>query len=375
MNRRNYLQAAGAAAAASLISATATAGSDKQAAAQGTKLSQAWDKVFPKSANVDHRKVRFTNRYGITLAGDLYLPRNRSGKLAAIALSGPFGAVKEQVSGLYAQTLAEQGFVTVAFDPSFTGESGGDMRGMASPDINSEDLCAALDFLGTLPDVDRNRLGMLGICGFGGMSLNAASMDTRVKALATSVLYDMSRSIGMGVGDQKDAYTPADRRRVKEYLAGRRWADVDSGKRAVGAHELPVENGKVATGITRILPERLPADPNPVLAEFFDFYRTQRGFHKNSLNSTSAWLATMPLSFFTMPMDAFSHEITAPVLVVAGEKAHSRYMSEDVYAKLKGSAKKELLLVPDATHVDLYDNQAGKIPFDRFAAFFRENLV
>lgn len=377
MNRRHFIKASGFAAAATVISPTAVfadslSGSGKTGSA-GMKLSQEWDKVFPKSNRVTHRKVTFANRYGITLAGDLYLPKNASGRLPAVALSGPFGAVKEQVSGMYAQTLAECGFAALAFDPSFTGESGGEPRGMASPDINSEDLSAALDFLGTQPEIDRNRLGMLGICGFGGMSLNAASMDTRVKALATSVLYDMSRSISFGVGDQKDGYSASDRRLVKEYLAQQRWKDADSGKRAVGAHELPVENGRVVDGITRILPETLPENPHPVLAQFFDFYRTKRGFHKNSLNSAGAWLATMPLSFFTMPMDAFVHEITSPVLIVAGEKAHSRYMSEDAFKKLKGN-NKELLIVPDATHVDLYDNQAGKIPFDKFEAFFKAHL-
>lgn len=225
-----------------------------------------------------------------------------------------------------------------------------------------------------MPEVNRECLGLLGICGFGGMSLKAASMDTRVKALATSVLYDMSRSISRGVGDQKDLYTAQDRRLVKDYLAKQRWADVDSGTRAVGMHELPIENGKVVEGITRILPENKPDDFPAMWAGFFDYYRTNRGYHPRSINSNTAWLATMPLSFFTMPMDAFVQEISAPVLIVAGEKAHSRYMSEDAFAKLTGTKNKELVIVPGATHTDLYDNVAGKIPFDKFEKFFKANL-
>lgn len=342
--------------------------------AQTIQLTQEWDKIFPKSDKVEHRKVTFKNRYGITLVGDLYVPKNAKGKLAAIAISGPFGAVKEQVSGLYAQTLAERGLVTIAFDPSYTGESSGTPRGMASPDINSEDLSAALDFLGNLPEVDRERLGLLGICGFGGMSINAAAMDSRVKALATSVLYDMSRSIGKGVGNQQDLYSAKDRQLVKAYLANQRWADVDTGKRAVGMHELPIINGKVEGSGTRILPETKPVDFPDMWAGFFDYYRTERGYHPRGINSNTAWLATMPLSFITMPMDAFVHEISAPVLIVAGEKAHSRYMSEDIFAKLTGTQTKELVIVPNATHTDLYDNVAGKIPYDKFEQFFKANL-
>ncbi|PJG82483.1 CocE/NonD family hydrolase [Caviibacterium pharyngocola] len=380
--RRQFLQGAvatGAAMALSPLAMAVTNGVPSQNINTGSgngmlALTQEWDKTFPKSDKVDHRKVTFTNRYGITLAGDLYMPKNRSGKLAAIAFSGPFGAVKEQTSGLYAQTLAERGFITIAFDPSYVGESGGQPRGMASPDINSEDFSAALDFLGTLPEVDRERLGLFGICGFGGMSLNAASMDTRVKALATSVLYDMSRSISKGVGDQQDLYTAADRRLVKDYLAKQRWADVDSGTRAVAMHELPIINGQVVEGLTQILPENKPDDFPEMWAGFFDYYRTKRGYHPRGINSNTAWLATMPLSFFTMPMDAFTYEISVPVLIVAGEKAHSRYMSEDAFAKLTGTQNKELVIVPNATHTDLYDNVANKIPFDKFEQFFKANL-
>ncbi|WP_416189312.1 alpha/beta hydrolase [Neisseria sp. CCUG17229] len=337
------------------------------------QLTQEWDKVFPKSNQIEHHKVTFKNRYGITLAGDLYVPKNAKGRLSAIAVSGPFGAVKEQVSGLYAQTLAERGFVTLAFDPSYTGESGGEPRGMASPDVNTEDFSAAVDFLGLQGFVDREKIGILGVCGFGGQAVNAAAMDTRVKAVATSVLYDMSRSIGWGVGDQKDGYSQADRRKVKEYLNNLRWADAESGTRAVGFHEVPLDAQGNIVGGNRILPETLPDNAHPVLAQFFDFYRTKRGYHPRGLNSNSAWLATMPLSYVNIPMMSYANEITAPTLIVAGEKAHSRYMSETVFNNV-GSKNKELYLVPGASHVDLYDNQAGKIPFDKFEQFFKTNL-
>ncbi|HGO5854154.1 TPA: alpha/beta hydrolase [Mannheimia haemolytica] len=336
-------------------------------------VTQSWDKVFPKSDKVEHHKVRFKNRFGITLVGDLYVPKNAKGKLPAIAVSGPFGAVKEQVSGLYAQTLAERGFVTLAFDPSYTGESGGEPRGMASPDVNTEDFSAAVDFLGLQSFVDRDKLGILGVCGFGGQAINAAAMDTRVKAVATSVLYDMSRSIGWGVGDQQDGYSADDRQKVKEYLNHLRWADAQNGTRAVGYHEVPLDDkGNIVEG-DRILPEALPANANPVLAQFFDFYRTKRGYHERGLNSNSAWLATMPLSYVNIPMMSYAGEITAPTLIVAGENAHSRYMSQTAFDKV-GSQNKELYIVPNATHVDLYDNKAGKIPYDKFEQFFKAHL-
>ncbi len=337
-------------------------------------LVEKWDKTFAESAKVTHRKVTFQNRYGITLVGDLYIPKDRGErKLAAIAVSGPFGAVKEQSSGLYAQTLAEQGFVTLAFDPSYTGESGGHPRNVASPDINTEDFSAAVDFLGLQKEVDRNRIGLLGICGWGGMALNDAAMDTRVKAVATSVMYDMSRAMGHGVGDGKDRYTTADRRAVLQYLNAQRWKDAESGTFAPGGHDIYVDRkGHVSAG-DRILPETLPANPNPVLKEFFDYYRMPRGFHARSVNSTGAWNATMPLAFMNMPLLSYASEVTIPTLIVTGEKAHSRYFAEDAF-KAIGSKEKELVIVPGANHVDLYDNAAGKIPFARFEQFFKTNL-
>ncbi|HGO5519659.1 TPA: alpha/beta hydrolase [Klebsiella michiganensis] len=337
-------------------------------------LVEKWDKTFAESAKVTHRKVTFQNRYGITLVGDLYIPKDRGErKLAAIAVSGPFGAVKEQSSGLYAQTLAEQGFVTLAFDPSYTGESGGHPRNVASPDINTEDFSAAVDFLGLQKEVDRNRIGLLGICGWGGMALSDAAMDTRVKAVATSVMYDMSRAMGHGVGDGKDRYTTADRRAVLQYLNAQRWKDAESGTFAPGGHDICVDRkGHVSAG-DRILPETLPANPNPVLKEFFDYYRMPRGFHARSVNSTGAWNATMPLAFMNMPLLSYASEVTIPTLIVTGEKAHSRYFAEDAF-KAIGSKEKELVIVPGANHVDLYDNAAGKIPFARFEQFFKTNL-
>jgi fermentation-respiration switch protein FrsA (DUF1100 family) len=333
-----------------------------------------WDKTFAESDKVEHRKVSFQTRYGITLVGDLYIPKDLGNrKLPAIAVSGPFGAVKEQSSGLYAQTLAEQGFVTLAFDPSYIGESGGNPRNVASPDINTEDFSAAVDFLGVQKEVDRNRIGVLGICGWGGMALNAAAMDTRIKAVATSVMYDMSRAMGHGVGDGKDRYSTEDRRAVLQYLNEQRWKDAENGTFAQGGHDLYVDqNGNVSAG-ERILPEALPADPHPVLKEFFDYYRMPRGFHERSVNSTAAWTATMPLSFMNMPLLSYANEITIPTLIVTGENAHSRYFAEDAF-KMVGSKEKELVIVPGANHVDLYDNAAGKIPFAQIEAFFKTSL-
>lgn len=333
-----------------------------------------WDKTFAESSKVDHRKVSFQNRYGITLVGDLYLPKQRGDRrLAAIAVSGPFGAVKEQSSGLYAQTMAEQGFVTLAFDPSYTGESGGHPRNVASPDINTEDFSAAVDFLGLQKEVDRNRIGILGICGWGGMALNAAAMDTRIKAVATSVMYDMSRAMGHGVGEGKDRYSTADRRAVLQYLNEQRWKDAQSGTFAHAGHDIYVDQNGKASAAERILPETLPADPHPVLKEFFDYYRMPRGFHERSVNSTGAWTATTPLSFMNMPLLSYASEITVPTLIVTGEKAHSRYFAEDAF-KAVGSKQKALVIVPGANHVDLYDNVAGKIPFARFEQFFKDGL-
>ncbi|MGL6599715.1 alpha/beta hydrolase [Aeromonas veronii] len=333
-----------------------------------------WDKTFTQSDKVDHRKVTFKNRYGITLVADLYLPKNRGdAKLAAIALSGPFGAVKEQSSGLYAQTLAERGFVTLAFDPSYTGESGGQPRDVASPDINTEDFSAAVDFLGLQKEVDRNRIGLLGICGWGGMALNAAAGDTRIKAVATSVMYDMSRAMGHGVGDGKDRFSTADRRTVLAYLNEQRWKDAESGTYAHSNHDLYVDDKGNVTAAARTLPEVLPENPHPVLKEFFDYYRVPRGFHARSVNSNGAWTTTMPLSFMNMPLLSYASEISIPTLIVTGEQAHSRYFAEDAF-KAVGSKQKELVVVPGANHVDLYDNQAGKIPFAKFEQFFKTNM-
>lgn len=333
-----------------------------------------WDKTFAQSDKVEHRKVSFKNRYGLTLVADLYLPKNRgNARLAAIAVSGPFGAVKEQSSGLYAQTLAEHGFVTLAFDPSYTGESGGQPRDVASPDINTEDFSAAVDFLGLQQEVDRNRIGLLGICGWGGMALNAAAADTRVKAVATSVMYDMSRAMGHGVGDGKDRYTTADRRAILKHLNEQRWQDAESGSFAHSNHDLYVDQKGNVTAAKRTLPEALPDNPHPVLKEFFDYYRVPRGFHARSVNSNGAWTTTMPLSFMNMPLLSYAGEINIPALIVTGENAHSRYFAEDAF-KAVGSQQKELVVVPGANHVDLYDNEAGKIPFGRFEQFFKTNL-
>lgn len=366
--------------ASALLLGTALSGASTMSYAQNANpntpvsmLAQ-WDKTFAQSNQVDHRKVTFQNRYGITLVADLYIPKNRgTRKLAAIALSGPFGAVKEQSSGLYAQTLAERGFVTLAFDPSYTGESGGQPRNVASPDINTEDFSAAVDFLGMQQAVDRNRIGLLGICGWGGMALNAAAADTRVKAVATSVMYDMSRAMGHGVGDGKDRYSSADRRAVLSYLNEQRWKDAESGTVAHASHDIHIDQDGKLTAADRILPEVLPDKPHPVLKEFFDYYRLPRGFHERSVNSTSAWTATMPIAFMNMPLLSYANEISIPTLVVTGEQAHSRYFAEDAF-KAVGSKQKELVVVPGANHVALYDNQAGKIPFGKFEQFFNTNL-
>jgi fermentation-respiration switch protein FrsA (DUF1100 family) len=329
----------------------------------------AWDKTFRKSEKVEHRKVTFKNRFGITLSADLYQPNKRDGKLAAIAVSGPFGAVKEQASGLYAQTLAERGFVTLAFDPSYTGESGGEPRNVASPDINSEDFSAAVDFLGLQASVDRNRIGVVGICGYSGMALTAATSDSRIKAVATASMYDMSRSMSRSY---KDSYTKEQRHKVIDYLSQQRWTDAENGKPSLGFHEVPFdEKGNIVKG-ERVLPEALPKNPDPVLAAFFDYYRTKRGYHPRGINSNTAWTATTPMSFFNFPLYANIDMISPrPILLIAGEKAHSLYYSEDVYKM--ASEPKELLIVPDADHVDLYDRM-DKIPFDKITEFFTKNL-
>ncbi|MDN5841954.1 MAG: alpha/beta hydrolase [Alcaligenaceae bacterium] len=367
MGRRSLLKMTGTGIAALGFGAVAT--SPVFAQSQVTPSSE-WDKTFAKSDKVEHKKVTFKNRYGITLAADLYQPKNVSGRLAAIAISGPFGAVKEQSSGLYAQTMAERGFVTLAFDPSYTGESSGQPRNVASPDINTEDFSAAVDFLGLQPNVDRNRIGVIGICGYSGMALTAATSDSRIKALATTSMYDMSRSISRS---HKDSYTMEQRHKVIDYLSQQRWIDAESGKYSLGYHEASFDkNGDIVKG-ERVLPEVLPANPAPVLAAFFNYYRTPRGFHPRSINSTTAWTATTPMSFFSFPMFANIEMISPrPILLVAGENAHSRYYSEDVMKV--ASDPKELLIVPDADHVDLYD-QMDKIPFDKLTAFFRMHLA
>ena len=326
--------------------------------------------TFQLSDKVTRQAVTFKNRYGISVSGDLYTPKNIGNqKLAAIILSGPFGAVKEQSSGFYANQMASRGFVTLAFDPSFTGESGGDVRNVGSPKIFTEDFSAAVDYIGLLPSVDRNRIGAIGICGLAGMAITAATSDSRIKAVATTSMYDMSRSISRSY---KDSYTLEQRKKVVDYLSQQRWADVETGKAALGLHEVPFdEKGNIVKG-NRVLPDTIPANPNPVLAAFFNYYRTPRGFHPRSINSASAWTATTPMPFFSFPMMSNLELISPrPILLIAGENAHSRYYSEDVY-KL-ASEPKELVIVPGSDHVDLYD-RLDKIPFDKLTAFFNQHL-
>ena len=312
-----------------------------------------WDKTFPKSDKVNIEKVHFKNRYGIELTGDLYSPKNAKGKLAAIAISGPFGAVKEQASGLYAQTLAERGFITLAFDPSYTGESGGEPRNVASPDINTEDFSAAVDYLSNRKDVDPDKIGILGICGFGGFGLNAAAMDTRIKAAVTSTMYDMTRVSANGYFDAMDENA---RYELRENLNKQRTEDYKNGTYAKAAG----------------LPEKLTGEEPQFVQDYYAYYKTPRGFHKRSINSNGNWTQTSTLDLINMPILAYSSEIRNAVLVIHGEKAHSRYFSEDAFKKLKGD-NKELLIVPDANHTDLYDN-LEKIPFDKIEAFYKEYL-
>jgi fermentation-respiration switch protein FrsA (DUF1100 family) len=326
--------------------------------------------TFKLSYKVTRQNVTFKNRYGITVSGDLYLPKNIGNqKLAAIILSGPFGAVKEQSSGLYANEMAERGFITLAFDPSFTGESGGEARNVGSPEIFTEDFSAAVDYIGLLPSVDRNRIGVIGICGLSGMALTAATSDSRIKAVATASMYDMSRSMSRSY---KDSYTLEQRKKVIDYLSQQRWADAENGKAALGLHEVPFdESGNLVKG-DRVLPETLPKNPNPVLASFFDYYRTPRGFHPRSINSATAWTATTPMPFFSFPMAANIELISPrPIMLIVGENAHSRYYSEDIHKMASGP--KELVIVPGADHVDLYD-RVDMIPFNKLTAFFNENL-
>ena len=317
-------------------------------------LTQEWDKVFPKNDKVDHKKVTFHNRYGITLAADMFTPKSVVGKLPAIAVSGPFGAVKEQSSGLYAQKMAEYGFLTVAFDPSFTGESGGSPRYVASPDINTEDFCAAVDFLSVQENVDTDRIGIIGICGWGGMAINAAAIDTRIKATATMTMYDMTRVTANGYFDNEN--TPEARFVKKLAMNSQRTEDYKNGSYAL------------AGGVIDPLPDNAPQ----FVKDYYAYYKTERGYHPRSLNSNNGWNVTSPLSFMNMPILQYAAEIRSAVLLVHGEKAHSRYFSEGAYEKMTGD-NKELLIIPGASHVDLYDN-LDVIPFEKLNSFFNMHL-
>lgn len=342
--------------------------------AQSIQLTQEWDKIFPKSDKVEHRKVTFQNRYGITLVGDLYVPKNASGKLPAIAVSGPFGAVKEQSSGLYAQTLAERGFVTIAFDGSYTGESSGIPRNVPSPEINTEDFSAAVDFLGSLDNVNRDEIGILGICGWGGFALNAAVSDPRIKAVAVSTMYDMTRVVANGYEinmqansdgsyDRTDAQGADARYKMKSDMSNARWETSKNGY----ADLLPANNLDPKKDFTAETPK--------FIKEYANYYRTDRGYHPRSINSNPehSWTVTGMLPLINMPILKYAAELKAPALVVHGELAHSRYFGEDAFKSL-GSQDKELYIVEGATHVDLYDNQANKIPYDKLESFFKAKL-
>ncbi|MCM1326493.1 MAG: alpha/beta hydrolase [Lachnoclostridium sp.] len=328
---------------------------------EALNLTAEWDKTFSKSEAVDHSKVTFHNRYGITLAADMYVPKKAQGKLSAIAVCGPFGAVKEQAAGLYAQTMAERGFLTLAFDPSFTGESGGTPRYMASPDINTEDFQAAVDFLSVQENVDPEKIGIIGICGWGGMALNAAALDTRIKATVASTMYDMTRVNAKGYFDSEDS---ADARYAKKQsLNAQRIVDYKKGNYVLGG------------GVVDPLPEDAPF----FVKDYYDYYKTKRGYHARSLNSNGGWNVTGCMSFLNQPILQYSNEIRSAVLVMHGEKAHSCYFGKDAYADMVKdnpyTDNKELLIIPDAVHTDLYDG-GGKdaIPFDKLAEFFAEYL-
>ncbi|MBR5374399.1 MAG: alpha/beta hydrolase [Paludibacteraceae bacterium] len=332
---------------------------------QETTLTQEWDKVFPKSDKVEHKKITFHNRYGIELVADMYVPQNAQGKLAAIAVSGPFGAVKEQTSGLYAQHMAERGFLTIAFDPSFTGESGGEPRRMASPDINTEDFLAAVDYLSNLENVDPEKIGIIGICGWGGMSINAAALDPRIKATVASTMYDMSKVTVEGYFASEN--TPAQRMEKRKAIATQRTIDYKTG------------SYKRAGGVIDPLPDDAPW----FVKDYYDYYKTPRGYHKRSGNSNDGWNVIGCQSFLNQPLLCYANEITTPVLLIHGEKAHSRYFSEYAFEKMTGKkcdgksmidGKKEILIIPNAVHTDLYDDRAGVIPYDKIEAFFKENL-
>lgn len=322
---------------------------------QKLTLTDKWDKTFPQDARVRHEKVTFHNRYGITLAADMYAPAGETGPFAAIAVCGPFGAVKEQASGLYAQEMAIRGFLTIAFDPSFTGESGGEPRYVASPDINTEDFQAAVDYLSTRPDVDAERIGIIGICGWGGMALNAAAIDTRIKATAAMTMYDMTRVTANGYFDAEDSEEARHAKRVA--MNAQRTEDYKNGTYAR------------AGGVVDPLPEDAP----DFVRDYYAYYKTPRGYHERSLNSNDGWNVTSSLSFLNMPILQYSGEIRSAVLVVHGEKAHSCYFSRDAFAKLRGE-NKELMIIPGAVHTDLYDRK-DIIPFDKLESFFRQYLA
>lgn len=336
------------------ISATAIAQTSKttEASMEKLELTQEWDKTFPQSDKVTHSKVTFRNRYGITLVADMYMPKNTQGKFAAIAVSGPFGAVKEQSSGLYAQTLAERGFLTIAFDPSFTGESGGQPRNVASPDMNTEDFSAAVDYLITRTDVDAERIGILGVCGWGGFAINAAANDTRIKATIASTMYNISRCTANGYYDKM---TADERYKMRQQLNDQRTIDAKN-----GVYQRNIMNPQ-------------PDDDAPqFMKDYYDYYKTKRGYHSRSINSGLGWNITSTLAFLNAPILAYSDEIRSAVMIVHGEKAHSRYMGEDAFKKLRGD-NKQLLIIPGAVHTDLYD-KIDIIPFDRIEQFYREYL-
>lgn len=348
--RRNLLKMTATGIAALSVAAVITGPANAQ---MPLTLTEQWDKVFPKSNNVDHKKVTFQNRYGITLAGDLYQPKGVSGKQAALVVCGPFGAVKEQSSGLYAQTMAERGFITLAFDPSYTGESGGEPRNVASPDINTEDVSAAVDCLGLQSSVDRERIGVIGICGWGGMVLNAVAVDKRVKAVVASTMYDMTRVMSKGYND---SVTLEQRTQTLEHLSQQRWKDSVASKPAYQPPYNELKGGEAQ-----------------FLVDYHDYYMTKRGYHPRAVNSGNAWTITTPLSFMNMPILTYIKEISPrPILFIHGENAHSRYFSETAYAA--AAEPKELMIIPGAVHVDLYD-QIDKIPFDKLTTFFKQHLV
>lgn len=355
ISRKRFILSAMAACMALAISSHAERALAAPLAPEGStmQLTQEWDKTFAKSDKVEHRKVTFKNRYGIVLAADYYLPKNRSKQpLAALVVGGPFGAVKEQSSGLYAQTMAERGFATLAFDGSYTGESGGEPRNVASPDINTEDFMAAVDFIGLQQEVNRERIGVIGVCGWGGMALNAVAVDKRVKAVVASTMYDMTRVMSKGYND---SVTPEQRRQTLEQLSRQRWVDAANGKPAY----MPDYN-------------KLKGGEPQFLLDYADYYMTPRGYHPRAVNSGNAWTITTPLSFMNMPILSYIKEISPrPILFVHGELAHSRYLAETAYAA--AAEPKQLLIVKGASHVDLYD-RVDRIPFDAMADFFGKNL-